>query len=456
MKKTLALVLTVLLFALVPMTAMADFDPSSISTAHVLLMDADTGTVLYEYGGYTTAYPASTTKIMTAILAIENCDVSSEIVTVGEHEAEGSRLRVEDGEMMPLMDMLYGMMLISGNDCAKAIAEHVAGTVDDFAVMMNEKAVALGMTGTHYVNPHGLPNDDHYTTAYDMALLARYAMQNETFRTIVSTPTYHIEATNMDRNGYDLTNTNKLLRSDSDFYYPDCIGIKTGTTVSAGYCFVGAAERDGRTLILVLMGDWQDQVSTDYRFRNAVKMFDWGFENYAEMPFSELGVPTTVDVSVANASFDDPMGGILTLNAAIPADQLIVGTTARIAELREGAGSISMVHTVNQTLVAPIEEGTVLGTVIYSYAGQVLLTADLTASRTVAEIAAVTETETPSPSPLIIGSTNVPSIDGEPGPTWVFWALVAVAVLAIVIVIRIIVLKKNRGRTRRSKRGYRR
>lgn len=454
MKKALAFIFALLLI-LTPVNALADFEPSEITTTHVLLMDAETGAVLYESGGYTSAYPASTTKIMTAILALENCDVNTDIVTVGEHEPEGSRLRVEDGEQMPLLDMLYGMMLISGNDCAKAIAEHVSGSVDEFAVLMNAKAAELGMTGTHFINPHGLPSEEHYTTAYDMALLARYAMQNSTFRTIVATPTYHIEATNMDRNGYDLKNTNKLIREDTDFYYEDCIGIKTGTTVAAGYCLIAAAERDGRTLILSLMGDWQDDVSTDNRFRSARKLFDWGFENYAEMPFSELGVPTTVDVSVANASFEDPQGGMLTLNAVIPEGQKLVATKARLEELRANAASVTMTQTLSKTIVAPIEEGAVLGSVIYSYDGQVLLTAELVASRTVAEIAAVVDTQEPSPSPLIIDSNNVPSIDGEPSITWVFWVLVAAVVIAAAVVIRLLTLKKRRTRSRR-KRSYRR
>lgn len=243
---SLALCLAVL-FTAVPAGAEMEFDIESITTKHILLMDAETGSVLYEKGGRQRAYPASTTKIMTCILTLEKCKDLNEVVTIGTVTSRGSVMGIKEGEHIKLKDLLYGLMLFSGNDAAEAIANHVAGSKDAFVNMMNEKARKLGMTETHFVNPNGLHDEKHYSSAYDLAILSRYAMQNETFRGIVSTGTYTSEATDKNPDGYELFNSNRLVHKvkeeEKDYTYRYITGIKTGNTIEAGYCIVASAKR---------------------------------------------------------------------------------------------------------------------------------------------------------------------------------------------------------------------
>lgn len=208
---------------------------------------------------------ASTTKIMTAILAIENSN-PDDIITVSANAAnqEGSAAYIEENMQIYMKDMLYGLMLNSGNDAAVAIAEHISGSVEMFAELMNEKCVQLDLRNTHFVNPNGLDDPNHFTTAADLAKLARYAMQNETFREIVATQTMQIKPINSDITLY-FSNHNKLLGS-----YEGATGIKTGYTQSTGRCLVSAAKRDGMEFIAVTLNDnddWNDHAELlDYAF----------------------------------------------------------------------------------------------------------------------------------------------------------------------------------------------
>ena len=218
LKKTVAFLLAlVAAFSIWPIALAESFDPEDISTPHVILMDASSGAVLYEKNARERAFPASTTKIMTCILALENCPDLDVMVTVGENvENKGSTMGIVRREELSLRSLIYGMMLVSGNDAAKAIAEYISGSESAFAELMNQKAASLGMTGTHFVKSNGLHEDDHYSTAYDMAILTRYAMQNEEFCKIVATPYYEVPPTNKDSDGYQLGNSNKLLYTKPD------------------------------------------------------------------------------------------------------------------------------------------------------------------------------------------------------------------------------------------------
>ncbi len=220
-----------------------------------IIIEEETGRVLYESNAHTPLPMASTTKIMTALIALEQCELN-EVVTVGPNAfgVPGTSVYLEEGEQLTLEQLLYGLMLSSGNDAAVAIAEHVSGSVDAFCSLMNARAQELGCENTNYVSPHGLPAENHFTTAYDLAIISRYAMQNATFRLIVSTQRATIPWLSR---GYDrvLTNKNRLLSS-----YDGAIGIKTGYTKSAGRCLSFAAERDGMTLIGAVLNcpDWFD------------------------------------------------------------------------------------------------------------------------------------------------------------------------------------------------------
>ena len=220
-----------------------------------VVIEESTGCVLYESNAHVQLPMASTTKIMTALLALENCSLD-EVVTVSRNAfgVPGTSVYLEEGETLTMEQLLYGLMLASGNDAAVAIAEHVGGSVDAFCGMMNARAQEIGCENTHFTTPHGLPADHHYTTAHDLALISREAMQNDTFRKIVSTQRATIP---WESRGYDrvLNNKNRLLSS-----YDGAVGIKTGYTKAAGRCLSFAAERDGMMLIGVVLNspDWFD------------------------------------------------------------------------------------------------------------------------------------------------------------------------------------------------------
>jgi D-alanyl-D-alanine carboxypeptidase len=442
-----ALLALCLAIGFLPAVALAEFDPDSVTTPHIILMDADTGAILYQKDADGKAFPASTTKIMTAILAIENNDLNEE-VTVGDVvETKGSCMNILPGEKLSLRDLIYGMMLLSGNDAARAIAEYISGSQDAFAELMNQKAQALGMTGTHFVKPNGLHNDDHYTTAHDMALLTQYAMKNATFCEIVKTSTYQVPPTNRDSDGYLLENTNKLIHStqeDANSYeYKYTTGVKTGDTDQAGRCLVASASKEGVNLILVLFGD---KGKYD-RFENASKFFEWGFANYATVTPAELGLASTLEKSIANASFEDEASGQLIVNIDF-ADKKICGLRDFIEELKANTAAITTAESLDRTLSAPIEANEVLGTITYKYNDQTLFTTNMVASRAVAEIG-VSASDNPSPSPFLLDS---PQGDGQKSSPWVFWIIVILVLLIGFVVFRILAMRKARRRAARRRR----
>ena len=213
-----------------------------------IVMEKNTNRVLYEKNASEKKYMASTTKILTAIIIIENCDLEEKITikkeTVG---IEGSSIYLEEGEILTVKELLYGLMLRSGNDCAETLAVHCSGSISKFADKMNETAKKIGSINSNFVNPHGLHDDNHYTTAYDLALISCYALKNDIFKEIVGTKQIKISHTKRE---YDriLTNKNKLL---SD--YNGATGIKTGYTKKAGRCLVSSAEKNGMELITVVL-----------------------------------------------------------------------------------------------------------------------------------------------------------------------------------------------------------
>lgn len=225
-----------------------------IEAESAVLMDMDCKICLYEKNIHQRLYPASITKIMTALLTIENADLS-DVVTFSENavygiEPDSSHIGIDAGEQLTVEQSLYGLMLASANEVAMGLAEHVAGSVEAFVDKMNERAAALGCKDTHFVNPHGLHDEEHYTSAYDMALIAREAYQNPIFLKVVSTVAYEIPPTNMEEETRYLLNHQKLL-SDEEMYYDGCQGGKTGFTDQALNTLVTYAKRDNRTFVCV-------------------------------------------------------------------------------------------------------------------------------------------------------------------------------------------------------------
>lgn len=243
-----------------------------ISAKYACVIDKMSGNILYEKNAHEKHSMASTTKIMTALVALEN-NSTDEIVTVSNNASgtEGSSIYLKPGEKIPLEDLLYGLMLASGNDAAIAIAEHVGESVENFAKMMTDKAKSLGAKNTSFKNPNGLDEEGHFTTAYDLALITRAALENEKFAEIVKTKTKQIANPTQDY-ARVVTNHNKLLN-----LYPGCIGVKTGFTKKTGRCLVSAADRDGFEVIAVTLAapdDWNDHK----------KMLDAAFESYEQKP----------------------------------------------------------------------------------------------------------------------------------------------------------------------------
>lgn len=247
----------------------------SVSADSAILINADSGECIVAYNADEQRGMASTTKIMTALVAIESGNLDQE-VTIPDKAlgVEGSSLYLKQGEKMTLRELLYGLMLQSANDAAEAIAILVGGSVENFAEMMNQKAAELGLTNTHFTNPHGLADDNHYTTARELALISAYALKNETFRDICSTKKTTIPATEGVR---WLTNHNKMLT-----IYDGTYGVKTGFTKATGRCLVSAAERDGVQLIAVTLNapnDWNDHRA----------LLDYGFAQYESVSLAKQG-----------------------------------------------------------------------------------------------------------------------------------------------------------------------
>lgn len=249
--------------ALAVQTSLFTTDDISISAASAILIDASSKRVIFEKDASSRRPMASTTKIMTALIALEAGDLAR-TVSVSEEAVgvEGSSVYLSSGDRLTLDDLIWALMLESANDAAAAIAIEVAGSVDGFAELMNKRAAELGLCDTHFTNPHGLDDEAHYTTARDLSMLAAYALKDPTFREIVSTYKHSINVGDETRS---LLNHNKLLKQ-----YDGAIGVKTGYTKRSGRCLVSAAERDGVELIAVTLDapdDWNDhRIMLDYGF----------------------------------------------------------------------------------------------------------------------------------------------------------------------------------------------
>lgn len=277
----------VAVFLLVMFSASAWAQPNVSGTAAVLI-DAKTGRVLYQKNAHKKWEPASTTKILSVLIALEKGNLN-DIVTISKNamDVEGTVVWLRAGEKQPLENLLYAMMLNSANDASIAVAEHVGGSVAGFVKMMNEKAEELGLKNSHFSNPHGLTAPDHYSTAYDMAIIAREAMKNPKFREIVATTTRAWHGKDWDSK---LVNLNRLLST-----YPGATGVKTGYTSSSGDCIVASAARDDESYIAVVFGSkdkktmWQD----------AEALLDYGFDNFSYVSLVTAG-EEIADVTVGD------------------------------------------------------------------------------------------------------------------------------------------------------------
>ena len=257
--------------------------PPDTFSETAVLMDADTGKVLYGKGENDIRYPASITKLMTLLLAVENASLEDQVTFtetgVREVTPDSGNIGMQVGEVMSMESCLYAAIIQSANEVSTQIAEYVGGTEEHFIEMMNRKAQELGCKNTHFVNANGMPDENHYSTAYDMALIMQAGLKNETFREIIRTPSYTIPATNMSKKRKLHTHL-PLLAEESAFYYEGCLGGKTGLTTAAQNTMVVAAQRDGSTYIVVTMRD----AELSKNCTDSINLLDYAFNNVQKAP----------------------------------------------------------------------------------------------------------------------------------------------------------------------------
>ena len=372
LKTVASLLLAVVITGLSAITpAFADYDPGfDVDAEAVYFINLDTGKVIYEKNADKKVYPASTTKIMTALLALENIpdldtpQIELKLYIQNALSGTGASLAgILRGETFTPRELLYAALLPSGNEAAMMLGDYVGdGSLDYFAEMMNEKAAELGAVNTHFVNASGMHDDDHYTTAYDMYLITMAALENETFREIVSTNYYYAGE---DQNGNPLhwNTTNFLISPGSTYYYPYATGVKTGTTDEAGRCLVSTAEKDGYHYLMVMMGAPQydsngEKLEENMVFKQTIELYDWAFSSFSNKTLIEK------DVGVGEVPLKLARGG---------KDYLLIKSGEVFTDLLPNeieASSITMELDLPAVVNAPIKEGDQVGTIRLMLAGE--------------------------------------------------------------------------------------
>ena len=321
---------------------------SDINSRAYVVIDRNSNQVLVGKNENQKRKMASTTKIMTATIIIENCNLS-DVVEISKKTANtgGSRLGLKYQDKISVKDLLYGLMLCSGNDCAVALAEHCAGSVEAFAEKMNQKAIELNLSNSHFVTPHGLDSDKHYTTAYELALLTNYALQNKTFAQIVNTTNYTVTI-----NGYgkSIHNTNELLGSLDGVY-----GVKTGFTNGANRCLVTSCKRNNMDIICVVLG----ADTKNFRTKDSIKLIEYCFKNFevidleeiVNTSFNEWKTENIKNISVEKSFDSIPEIEIANLKfSTVPIEKSLVD-------------SITCKISCDFNLIAPISKNTVIGNI---------------------------------------------------------------------------------------------
>ncbi len=356
----------------------------NITSEAAFLIDTNTGIILYGKNENEKKYPASITKILTAIIVIENCDlndkvtVSYDAISLVPYGYQVAALQV--GEELTVGDLVKVLLIHSANDAANVLALHVGGSIEGFASMMNSKAQELGCKNSHFVNPCGQHDEEHYTTAADIATIMKYCMQNPTFKSIASSPSCIIPATNKYEERV-FTNTNELLIEDtreveSNYYYPYAIAGKTGYTSQAKDCLVSVAQKENLELICVVLGAGELENGLSARFIETKEIFEYGFNTYTIAKLKERGaIATQIEVKNATKKTKD-------LNLIISKDIIAL---VKQSDLNNG---IEPEITLNENLSAPIRQGAKVGTLKYNIEG-VEYETDLVAAHEVKKISII-------------------------------------------------------------------
>lgn len=412
-----------------------------------LLLDANHGEVLYDMNGSERAAPASTTKLMTCLLVLEAVQSGqlslSTPITAGETTYQGlsgnfSTANIKVGEVLTVEELLYCLMLPSANEAANVLAVAVDGSIEDFVSHMNRRAGELGCEGTHFANPHGMDQENHYTTAYDLALMMQACLEHDEFTTVAGTPKHTVPATNTSKER-ELYNTNGLVSNwtYSGYLYDKCIGGKTGTTDAAGRCLVAAARDGDQVLISVILGSGPMEVSGEEKlkqgqFRESRRLLEYGFNNFHRVTITRGDEPVDAVKVTMSRQADEvnvkPQGSITkTLPKSIDLDDIET-------DIRLFAKEVE----------APVEEGAVMGVMTLSYEGEVYGELDLVA---------VTSVER---SELLHKKQQFFDFFQTTGVKII---LAAVAVVFILVALRLLVFRKRRrpvgaGRRVQSRGNY--
>lgn len=342
MKKLICVILvSLLIFCAVPAVSAEDSGKPEISAQAYVLYCPQNGSIILSKNKDERRKPASTTKLMTTLLTLEQASKGNKTVTFNEKmTAEGSSMYLEYGDALKLSDLAAGMMMCSGNDAANAAAIAISGSAENFSKVMNSRAQSIGMKNTHFVTPSGLDDDDHYSTAYDMALLMSEVLKNKQMADLISRKSATVNFISPDKH-YTYTNHNKLLS-----LYKDCVGGKTGYTTAAGRCLVTAARRDDLTLICVTLDDKRD-------WNDHIAMYDYGFSKlccYKDNGFS-------VELPVIGGDSD-------TVKVSSDGCELVFP--------KEKQGRVKRTVRLDSFLFAPVNEGENLGVIEYSLDGKII------------------------------------------------------------------------------------
>ena len=353
-------------------------EPPEISAQAAIIIDSSSGEVFYDKASEQRMFPASTTKIMTAILTLENGNLNDVVnvpySAISSIPAGYSIAALQADEQLTVNQLLQVLMVHSANDAANVLAFYISGSIEEFANLMNQKASELGMANTHFTNPSGMQNENHYTTAHDLAILMKYCMENNTFRHLAGLKSCSIPATNKYQ-ARSFTTTNNLLINNetnvaNDSYYEYAIAGKTGFTSEAGNCLVSVSNKDGFELICVVLAAGINANGSSSKFSDSKRLFEFGYANYGFKTLIEQGY-TTSSISIPNATDDTK-----------DLDLVASATISVLMETSKMNDDVPFDIELNSNLFAPISQGQIVGRIMYNIDGKEY-SSDLIASHSV-------------------------------------------------------------------------
>ena len=412
-------------------------EPPAIDSTSAIIMDAGSGKILYEKNAYEKRDPASITKILNCMVVLDTLDMSSEVTVDIEPESEGSIMNLKKGETLKVKDLVYGMMLWSANDAAEVLAYAAGGDIDTFCDMMNERAKACGAKDTAYTNPNGLNDEavNNVTTAYDLALIARSAMNNPDFAKIVGTSKYTIKATNKsgerkhrnsDRCLWDTKSKVEIDGVETPMKYDGCIGVKTGYSSTAGDCFVGCVKRGNTKLITVVLNASHEA----QKFQDTINLWNYAFANYKTYTVAQMG-----DVLYEQKV---KRGDLAKVDLGLDSDlKITVDRNSKPSETVTTKVIIDKQNLDGRKIKAPIKKGTALGQIIVYNNGKKVASRDLVTMENVKKGGPL--------SYIGIADENV----------FEFFLILAGAIAALIVIIFIIKIRRQINRERRRARNRR-